>query len=59
LSIIKQVTLQKIVAHDFWHNLRIIYRQILNIKDIEKLQTDLNILGDWAEENEVKINPKN
>ena len=33
------------------------YRKILNIKDVEKLQTDLDILGDWAEENEMKINP--
>ena len=35
----------------------IIYRKILNIKDVEKLQTDLDRLGDWAEENEMKINP--
>ena len=35
----------------------IIYRKILNIKDVEKLQTDLDRLGDWAEGNEVKINP--
>ena len=34
-----------------------IYRKILNIKDVEKLQTDLVKLGDWAEENEMKINP--
>jgi hypothetical protein len=33
------------------------YRKILNIKDAEKLQTDLDRLGDWAEENEMKINP--
>ena len=33
------------------------YRKILNIKDVEKLQTDLDILGDWAEENGIKINP--
>jgi hypothetical protein len=25
--------------------------------DVEKLQTDLVILGDWAVENEMKINP--
>ena len=30
----------------------IIYRKILNIKDVEKLQTDLNSLGDWAKRNE-------
>jgi hypothetical protein len=35
----------------------IIYRKILNIKDVEKLQTDLDRLGDWAEGNEMKINP--
>ena len=35
----------------------IIYRKILNIKDVEILQTDLDRLGDWAEENEMKINP--
>jgi hypothetical protein len=35
----------------------IIYRKILNIKDVEKLQTDLDRLGDWVEENEMKINP--
>jgi len=33
-----------------------IYRKILNIKDVEKLQTDLYRLGEWAEENEIKIN---
>ena len=35
----------------------IIYRKILNIKDVEKLQTDLNRLGDQVERNEIKINP--
>ena len=35
----------------------IIYRKILNIKDVEKLQTDLDRLGDWVERNEIKINP--
>jgi hypothetical protein len=34
----------------------IIYREILNIKDVEKLQADLDRLGDWAVENEMKIN---
>jgi hypothetical protein len=29
----------------------IIYRKILNISDIEKLQTDLDKLGVWAEGN--------
>ena len=35
----------------------IIYRKILNIKYVEKLQTDLDRLGDWAERYEIKINP--
>ena len=26
-----------------------IYRKILNIKNVEKVQTDLDSLGDWAE----------
>ena len=35
----------------------IIYRKINNNLDIEKLQTDLDRLGCWAIENEMKINP--
>ena len=35
----------------------IIYRKISNIKDVEKLQTDLDRVGDWMEVNEIKINP--
>jgi len=35
----------------------IIYRKILIIKDVEKLQTDLDRFGDWAERKEMKINP--
>ena len=35
----------------------IIYRKILNIKIVEKLQTDQDRLGDWAEGNKMKINP--
>jgi hypothetical protein len=35
----------------------IIYRKIVNNKDIEKLQIDLKRLGDWAVENAMKINP--
>jgi len=34
----------------------VMYRKILNIKDVEKLQTDLDRLGDWSERNEMKIN---
>ena len=54
-------------VHDIWRNIEskirlsadygIIYRKILNIKEVEKLQTDLDRLGDWAEGNEIKINP--
>jgi hypothetical protein len=33
-----------------------IYRKINN-HDLEKLQTDLDRLGDWTVENEMKINP--
>jgi len=35
----------------------IIYRKITDSKDIENLQQDLNILGEWVVENEMKINP--
>jgi hypothetical protein len=35
----------------------VIYRKILNIKCAEKLQTDLDILGDWAKGDEMKTNP--
>ena len=35
----------------------IIYREITDSSDIEKLQKDLNRLGEWAVENEMKINP--
>jgi hypothetical protein len=34
-----------------------IYRKILNNKDIETLQIDLNKLGEWAVENAMEINP--
>jgi len=54
-------------VNDIWRNIEskirlfvddcIICRKILNIKDVEKLQTDLDRLGDWAEGNEMKINP--
>jgi hypothetical protein len=35
----------------------IIYRKIMDGKDIEKLQIDLDRLRDWALENKIKINP--
>jgi len=34
-----------------------IYRKIINNQDIEKLQKDLERLGEWAAENAMKINP--
>jgi hypothetical protein len=34
-----------------------IYREIVNNKDVEKLQTDLNRLGECAVENAMIINP--
>jgi hypothetical protein len=37
----------------------VIYRKMLNIKNVEKLQADLDRLGDWVVENEMKINPSN
>jgi len=54
-------------VNDIWKNIEskirlfaddcIIYRKILSIEDLEKLQRYLNRLGDWAEGNEMKINP--
>ena len=35
----------------------ILYRKIMDSGDVGKLQTDLNRLGKWAVENEMKINP--
>jgi hypothetical protein len=34
----------------------IIYMKIMNNKDMEKLQIDLNRLGEWAAENQMIIN---
>jgi hypothetical protein len=39
----------------FWTSL--LHRKITNKNDIEKLQKDLDTLGEWAVENEMKINP--
>ena len=54
-------------VNDIWRNTEfnirlfaddcIIYRKITDSKDIEKLQKDLNRLGEWVVENEMKINP--
>jgi hypothetical protein len=53
--------------NDIWRNIEscikvfaddcIIYREIKNNKDMEKLQIDLNRLGEWVGENAIKINP--
>ena len=55
-----------VYVNDIWRNIDskirlfaddcIIHREILSIKDVDILQTDLNRLGDWAGENEMKIN---
>ena len=34
----------------------VIYRKIINNADMEKLQKDLDRLGEWAVENAMKIN---
>ena len=36
---------------------RFIYRKITDSSDIDKLQTGLSRLGEWAVENEMKVNP--
>jgi hypothetical protein len=53
--------------YDIWRNIEstirlfaddcVIYRKIINNEDTEKLQRDLNRLGEWAAENVMKINP--
>jgi hypothetical protein len=35
----------------------VIYRKIINNKDMKKLQKDVDRLGEWAVENSTKINP--
>jgi hypothetical protein len=37
----------------------VIYRNIINNGGIEKLQKDLDRLGEWAAQNAMKINPSN
>ena len=54
-------------VNDIWRNVEsniqlfaydcIVYRKITDSSGIDKLQTDLNRLGEWAVENEMKINP--
>jgi hypothetical protein len=53
--------------NDIWRNIEstirlfaddyIIYRKIINNNDLEKLQIDLNGLGEWAVDNAMIINP--
>ena len=53
-------------VNDIWRNIEPtirlfadnceIYRKIINKEDIEKLQKDLDRLGEWAVENAMKIN---
>jgi hypothetical protein len=52
-------------VNDIWRNIEstirlftddcILYRKIINNKDMEKLQIDLNSLWEWALENEINI----
>ena len=42
---------------DFFADDYVIYRKIINNEDMEKLQKDLDRLGEWAIENAMKINP--
>ena len=54
-------------VNDIWGNVEstirlfavdyVIYRKIINNTDTEKLQKDLDRLGEWAVENAMKINP--
>ena len=54
-------------VNDIWRNMDssirlfadecVIYRKIINNADMEKLQKDLDRLGEWAVENAMKINP--
>jgi len=54
-------------VNDIWRNMGstirlfaddcVIYRKIINNTDMEKLQKDLDRLGEWAVENVMKINP--
>ena len=54
-------------VNDIWRNMEstirlfaddcVIYRKIINNADMKKLQKDLDKLGEWAVENDMKINP--
>ena len=55
-----------VYVNDIWRNIKsnkrpfaddcIIYRKIMISSDIDKLQTDLDRLSEWAEQNKMKIN---
>jgi hypothetical protein len=55
-----------VYVNDIWNNIEsnlrmfaddcFLYRRIHDDSDTDKLQMDLNKLGDWALENEMKIN---
>jgi hypothetical protein len=54
-------------VNDIWRNMElpirlfadvcVIYRKTINNANMEKLQKDLDRLGEWAVDNEMKINP--
>jgi len=54
-------------VNDIWSNMEstirlfaddcVIYRKMINTEGEDKLQKDLNRLGEWAVENAMKINP--
>ena len=54
-------------VNDIWRNIEfnillfvddcLVYTKITDSSDFDKLQTDLNRLGEWAVKNEMKINP--
>ena len=56
-----------VYVNDIWRNINscirlftddcIIYRKIINKNNLEKLQKDLDNVGEWAVENVMKINP--
>ena len=56
-----------VYVNDIWRNIEstirlfaddcVIYKKIINNGDIDRLQEDLDRLGEWAAENAMKINP--
>jgi len=55
-------------VNDIWRNIEstirlfvddcVIYRKVVNGENMEKLQKDLDRLGEWAVKNAMKINPR-